>query len=493
MMRPRFPSNSGKPAAGLFLRVARLAVLFLPVALLLVVSLRVPADARQALWLGALVQLVVSGVALWTGQAGREPAGPANIMLYVIALAWLLLGAPNREDWVVYMAQALLLVVPLAFFAIQCLRDSGATSIRRARQLAARLAARRDWPRDLMEIRHLPEVMALREALHVDASPALELLTNPKPAVRVAALAALEFRPSWRAGQPQVVLQLARRAPEPEVRAAALNALGNIDDRLLLEQLAELLRDPSSLVRQTATEALLWNTEQRWHWLRDPVHLALGDATYQDDGPLKLASNSLTKEALIDLHAWAAEKGVVSMRAALTLGAYYGQMLAAGAGAELLGQLRERLTNPQTPPMLRLELARLMSQHGELSHDDLRKLLDPSMPAPVRLIAVEALLARGGSHEALAALHDLARLPNREIALATADVVQRRLGVDLGLPHDQPAPPIHSRTAAEVARRVLSWATHYDAADAAPSPAPDDSQPLYHRAAADQSSRVDLG
>lgn len=107
------------------------------------------------------------------------------------------------------------------------------------------------------------------------------MLTNTKPAVRVAVLAALEFRSSWRTGQPQLVLQLAQRAPEPEVRASALNALGNIDDRMLLESLAELMRDPSSLVRQTATEALLWNTDQRWHWLRDPVHHALADVTYQ--------------------------------------------------------------------------------------------------------------------------------------------------------------------------------------------------------------------
>jgi hypothetical protein len=56
-------------------------------------------------------------------------------------------------------------------------------------------------------------------------------------------------------------------------------------------------------------------------------------------------------------------------------------------------------------------------------------------------------------------LHDLARLPNREIALAVADVAQRRLGVDFGLPPDQPMPAVQSRVAAEVARRVLAWAS----------------------------------
>ncbi|MFO0845027.1 MAG: hypothetical protein U0797_21995 [Gemmataceae bacterium] len=136
-----------------------------------------------------------------------------------------------------------------------------------------------------------------------------------------------------------------------------------------------------------------------------------------------------------------------------------------------------------------------MHQHGELGGEDLRRLLDPGMPAPVRLIAVEALLARGPNPEALAALHDLARLPNREIALATGDVVQRRLGVDLGLPRDQPPPPVHSRSAAEVARRVLGWAMQYEVAEAAvaPAPTPADSQPAYHRPSTGSSSRVDLG
>ena len=58
----------------------------------------------------------------------------------------------------------------------------------------------------------------------------------------------------------------------------------------------------------------------------------------------------------------------------------------------------------------------------------------------------------------MTALRDLARLPNREIALETADVVQRRLGVDLGLALGEPPPPNHSRQAAEVTRRLMQWA-----------------------------------
>jgi hypothetical protein len=467
-----------------------MVVLFLPLALLLLVSLRSPAETEMLLWLGTGVQAIVCLLALLAIHGNRELAGPTVIMVYVFALGLLLLGASHRNDWQIHFSQAVLLVVPLLFFAVQCLRDSGATTIRRARQLAGRLASRRDWPHDLMACRSLAEVKALREALHIDASPALELLANPRAAVRIAALAALEFRPSWRPGQPQVVLQLARRAPEPEVRAAAVCALANVDDRILIESLADLLRDSSPLVRQTATEALLWNTEHRWHWIRDAVRHALADPTCQEDGALKLAGNPLTKEAVADFHAWASEKGIIALRAALTLGVYYGQLLADRVGSEALTHLRKLLTDSHTPAMLRLELARLMNQYRELNGNDLRKLIASTMPAPVRLIAVEAMLAQGNQLEALGALHELARLPNREIALAIADLLQRRLGLDLGLPRDQAPPPIHSRMAAEVARRVLAWSAQHDVAESTPSP--HEHPANYRPTGSEASSRVNL-
>ena len=47
----------------------------------------------------------------------------------------------------------------------------------------------------------------------------------------------------------------------------------------------------------------------------------------------------------------------------------------------------------------------------------------------------------------------------------TADIVQRRLGVDLGLPASQPLPPVQSRQAADVTRRVMAWAAQIENAD----------------------------
>ncbi|MBY0233301.1 MAG: HEAT repeat domain-containing protein, partial [Gemmataceae bacterium] len=291
---------------------------------------------------------------------------------------------------------------------------------------------------------------------------------HPRPAARVAALAALAYRPLWRQGQPYLVLQLAQRAAEPEVRAAAALALANIEDRPLTEAVAELLRDPAPPVRHAVAEALLWNTEGRWHWMRYAVRSALADTACQHDGALRLVGQPLGKDAVADLHGWAAEKGVIALRAALTLGSHYGMLLSAGAENDLVEKLRGALTATQTPAILRLELARLLYQYGELTERDLHKLLQPAMPAPVRLIGVEALLSRANSPEAVAALHELARLPNREIALATADVVQRRLGIEMGLARGQALPGVQTRQAAEVARRVLVWATRHDAGEEAP-------------------------
>jgi hypothetical protein len=105
-----------------------------------------------------------------------------------------------------------------------------------------------------------------------------------------------------------------------------------------------------------------------------------------------------------------------------------------------------------------MELARILKKDNLLPLELHEKLLDTSNPAPLRLIAAEALLAEGKHPRAVAALREVARLPNREIALATAEIVQRRLGVDLGLTLGQALPQVQTRQAADVTRRVMTWA-----------------------------------
>jgi hypothetical protein len=376
------------------------------------------------------------------------------------------------------LTKSILLIVPLCVFALQTLVESGAPAIRRARLLADSIAQRREWPQDLATCRALPEVKALRAALGLDAAPALALLDHPRSEVRIAALAALEFRKDWKAGQAELVLQLAQRTEQPAIRAAAVAALGNLDDRLLVETLAQFLHDPSLEVRKAATEALLWNTDHRWGWIRYAVRRFLADPLFSTDGPLMILGQMLTEEAVKDLTAWTAEKGTLATRSAQTLGAHYSRALSEGSEAELVQTLKAQLANPKTSAVLRLELGRLLQNNQELDPPLLDKLLNSSNPAPLRLIAAETILAEHADGPlqavAVAALRDLARLPNREIALATADVVQRRLGVDLGLGLGQPLPPVHSRPAADITRRVMAWSANYGP----PSEGMEDSRPV---------------
>ncbi|HEV3204014.1 MAG TPA: hypothetical protein VGY77_06515, partial [Gemmataceae bacterium] len=135
-----------------------------------------------------------------------------------------------------------------------------------------------------------------------------------------------------------------------------------------------------------------------------------------------------------------------------------GRVLNENPNPELREDLQRQLADVHSPIPLRIELAHLLKSANLLEAELPEQLIDPVNPAPLRLIAAEALLDFGDHPGAITALRDIARLPNREIALATASVVQRFLGVELGLPAGQPLPSVQSRLAAEVTRRVMTWA-----------------------------------
>jgi HEAT repeat protein len=456
----------------------RLGVLLLPAVLLFLGTLRaeVPGTPRMTLFLGTAFQILLCFFSLRSLQEGRRAIGPSVLLLYLTGLGWLWLGRglSDLDDWYLHLAQSLLLIGSMGVYAVQVLVDSGAPEWRRAHMLARRLAERTSWPIELAGCRLLPEVKALREALYIDATPALALLGHPKPQVRVAALAALEFRKHWRGGQAEAVLQVALQSPEPLVRAAAVSALANLEDRMLVEQLAEFLRDPSPEVRRSASEALLWDTANRWPWIRLAVRRALGDSHYPEESPLVPSGQQLTADAVKDLTAWAAEKGFLAVRSALTLGLHYTRILADQPDEQLVHDLQRQVADPRSPATLRIELANVLRTSHLLDDKLLQKMLDPLNPAPLRLIAADVLLAQGSHAGAVAAMREVARLPNREIALATAAAVQRHLGVDLGLPVGQAVPPAQSRLAAEVTRRVMAWA----AESSQPEPA-ESAEPLH--------------
>jgi HEAT repeats len=437
----------------------RCAVLFLPALVVAVGATVAPGPNPTLNWLGVALVGVLGLVLLPQPRLTQPSTGAAVIAAYVIAQVWLwYIGVSYHRHWFAHLALGLLLIVPLLLMAGVTLERSGAPALRRARLCVARLLRRVSWPSDLSLCQTLSEVTGLREAVASDATPALALLTESRPEVRAAALAALAYRPTWRAGEAERVQVVARRASEPAVRAAAVRALANTRDPFVVETIAAALRDSAPEVRRAAAEVLLWDGERRWSWVRFSVHAALADAELRKDGPLPLGGVALPPQAVRDLHDWAGEGGGLGVRAAQTLVAYYAQVLNArpDTGA-VVAELRTKALDIHAATTLRTELAQMLAEQRLLDQATWTGLMTADNPVPVRLVGTEAALAAGPDAKAEKALREIARRPNREIALAVGQIVQRRLGVDLGIDlHHIPAP--NSRRAAEISRRVMEWA-----------------------------------
>jgi HEAT repeat protein len=443
--------------------VSRSVILLVPAMLLAIAALRAWDQKPWMLLGGVAFQVLICFLAFLSSRSRNQPIGPSIVTLYLTAVAWLWFG-DTSNDWFTHLSKGALIGIPILVFGYQTLMESGAPVMRRAHGLSQRLACRQDWPTDLSQCRALPEVKAFRAALAYDASPALAMLQHPRIEVRVAALSALEFRKDWRPGQAELVMQIAQRAEEPAVRSAAVLALGNLDDRMMIETLAQFLNDPNREVRRAAVEALLWESDNRWSWIRFAVRRTLSDPLFQSDGPLLPEGQLLMPEVVKDLTAWCAEKGLISARSAETLAAHYNRLMCEQADPRLVAIIRGQLGDAQAPAVLRLELARILQAHQELDQPLLEQMLDPGAPATLRLIACETILSQENEsllrNTAIAGLKDLGRLPNRELALGTADVVQRKLGVDLGIGLGQPLPPSNSRHATDIVRRLAAWANY---------------------------------
>jgi hypothetical protein len=451
-------------------RVLRLVPFLLPSAILLGVTQR-PSHEANSQWyfgLGAGLLLVAAVIVLARSVNWRYPASPAVVMFHLTALGWLTFGTRGLVDWYVALSQSVLLIIPLLLLAYQTLRVSGVMELRRAQLLAEAIERRPELPTDAALCRELPEVKAFRDAIHNDPTPAMTLLQRGTAAVQVAALCALESHRDLRPGQAELILRLAQKSQEPAVRAAAVRALGNVQERELVEKLADFLRDRAQETRQATATALLCDLEHRWAWVRPAVQEALADPALVHDGALWASEQPLGREVVADLHGWTAAGGPLGARAAATLATHYRRALVEQTDPGLVAELRRHLLNFQMSVAFRHELAQLLYQHDELTTQDLEELLRSGESAPLRLFAADALLARGEHLEAVDTLRELAHVPNRELAVATAAIVQRRLGVDLGLNLDASLPALHTRQAADITRRVMRWAAEQDAVENGP-------------------------
>jgi hypothetical protein len=431
--------------------------LFGPACLLTSAALTGRGSYPTAYWAGAgataLLALGLHRFVAW--QPLRTPF--TGVPAAIASIAWWV-GGYNQEHFFGIMVHGALVLMAIGLFGGYALLATRAPSLRRARMISMKLAARHYWPDNLDACRHVPEVKVLRDALRDEVGPAMYLLTGHPPTVRIAALAAMEFRRSWRRGQPDIVLEIAKNEPLAEIRAAALLALAGVNQRLIVEEMVSSLRDPSLIVRQAAVDALLWDCEARWIWVRHAVHEALADPRFVKDGPMNLTMGRYSEQAVSDLTAWATEAGTLGLRAAETLTNHYQQRIAESSDPKLMAELQDHVASLRSPAILRIELAQLLRKFGSFTPGMLETMLDPANPSPLRLFAVEALLQRKVDEKSIEVLRQVARQPNRELALQAAIIVQKYLHVDLGLAIGQSPPALHTRQAADVTRRVIQWA-----------------------------------
>lgn len=451
----RWSELPSRPGVGFRARLLSFVLLLLPATILGWLAYRFQSPSVAV---GAGVQVLFVLVFLRAHPVWQPPVSVSVVVLYLIALVWAWLPLRGTNDWAPHAGRGVLLVDAMFLLATHDLVRSGAESLRRARRWARRILARRQWPLQLADCRMLPEAVGLRDAIRDEASPALTLLSDPRPEVQAVALGALEYRPNWHPGEAELVLKFARENPEPAVRAAAVYALAAVESPELIGGLTGFLRDPAAEVRLAAAEALMWDAEGRWPFARNGVRDALADPKLVSDGPLFAGTGRLPAAAVADLITWAAEHPPLAGRAIRTLAEHFHAELLAADRPELATELSSRMLDSETPPALRVEIAALLRDHHLLTPDLLDRLTNLDQPGPIRLFAAELML-RINPHDpdGIDVLRGLARQPNRELAVQVAAVLQGVLGIDLGLPADDlPAP--NSKAAADVARRVVQWA-----------------------------------
>ena len=414
-----------------------------------------------------LPRSVAAGVAVTLGleaafliyRYGAARAGGSMFLLvfYGIAAGVLRFNAPDFHSRDTHLSLGAAALVPIGLLIRRELATTGG-SARRVKFLIRQLLARKDWPVSYAVYRDCPQIKALRDGLREEAAPALPLLAHDDVRVQVAVLNALEFHQHWRKGEVEAILQRAHHSDEPAVRAAAVLALANVNKLRHLQGLLPFLRDPVAEVRWAAAMAVLWDAGNRWSEVRAQVRLALAAPHAARDGALP-CSAALPQAALNDLVMWSAEAGAVGKRSTLTLVRHCQKAIHEDGSHEAIQRVVNLVSDPKVPGPVRVELAHRLQQADAFPPDVAHRLLNPANPTMLRVQAAGAVLARHGDPRAVEVLREAARQPNREIALVAAAIVQKYLGVDMGLPVGADLPAINSREAADITRRVLKWAT----------------------------------
>jgi hypothetical protein len=453
-------------------RVASLpaaALLLTPAVLLAVSSVRAEGLTRSVA-VGVAVALALEGLFLIV-RYGPQAATRSLFLITFYAVAALVLrfNAPDFNSAFTHSLLAASLLIPVTLFVRREVLATGGAE-RRARLIIRQLLARTDWPDSFALYRDDPLVRSLRHALGDDARPVLPLVAHADVRVQVAALAALEAFPCWRKGQAEAVLQRAQFSEEPAVRAAAVLALADVRKDRHLQGVLGFLRDSAEDVRRAAATAVLWDAANRWPLVRMHVRWALANQQAERDGPLP-CSGALPPDAVADLVTWSAEAGVIGKRAGQTLIRHCKKAIIEDGSAAAISRVAALVENPKVPPALRVELGHRLQKADAFPPGVAARLLGTAHPTMLRLLAAGTVLAQRRDPLAIEVLREAGRQPNREIALAAAQMIQKYLSVDMGLPVGSQKPAPNSREAAEVARNVLRWASESPSQATAETPA----------------------
>ncbi|HKA07855.1 MAG TPA: HEAT repeat domain-containing protein [Gemmataceae bacterium] len=434
------------------------ALLLIAPAILVLLSVGYAEGLPRSVGVGVAVTLACEAIFLIRRYgAQRASASVFLLTFYAVAALVLRFNSPDFRAPNTHLLMAVGLLIPVALFASREVTATGGNA-RRATMLVRQLLARKEWPASYADYRNCPMIRALREAVAENAAPVLPLLAHDDVRLQVAALTALEWHPSWRKGQVESVLHLASLSGEPAVRAGACLALANVNKPRHLNAMLPFLRDPSFEVRRSAANAILWDAANRWPVVRAEIRATLSSADAANDGPLP-CSGGFPPAALDDLVAWSSESGPVGKRSTQTLIRHFKKMIQEDGSPEAISRMTTLVISPKVPSPIRVELAHRLKGADAFPADIAARLLGPANPTMLRVLSAGAIVSRDRDPQAVAVLREAVKMPNREIALAAAAVVQRYLSVDLGLPVGGELPAPNSREAAEITRKVLQWAT----------------------------------